>query len=780
MSFGTTDYAPPEDPSLFGVKPEKVSTNEAARILPWFAGTRWMGVTWVGDVFNVRTTDVKREVGKDEKTVGHNYYTSFAALVSNGEVDKITEIKFDDLTVWTGNVNRQENEDFYNITIEGRGIIRIYWGTETQTYDALLGTTTQEHSAYRGQCYIVGVDIFLGFEKTTVMNIQLRLSRVGKPDWIPESKRMIGNDANPMAVLWEWWTDRRFGCARPESKLDLVRLTATANQLYSEGIGISPFITTIDDMNDLLIQLMEHFDGYPTSYSGLLGVELVREITQTVPLLGKNDFLSDPQIDAQSWPETFDETRVKFVDDALDGQDNLAKHHELASFEINKRHNPKDVNRPWVTSFDVAVLIASAIGRVIGIPQATGSVSIRESSSRSIQVGSVFNFVGRDGNIDRMRVTERTEPAPDRANVDITFKSDNGWANSDHYNPAQGSIADTPVFSPSIPFASSLIDAPYAFSDPDLSSLLYLVARGDTYSTKYEAWKSLTETGSYSAASAHREGKLFKHFSLKARLTVAYSSDTLPIDETVGIAFEVLSPDQSIVESEWTLADALEHTLLAFLGEDATEIMSLYNVTRTSSTEFTANVVRGLYDTRRRSHDLNTEFWIQTRLNVEDDPWTPFSESERWYKFQPSFVSSVVPLGDITAQAHTENARALRPIAPANVRGNGDGPYAVWNLGSDVVLTWNNTSRARTIFGLAFSETPPTDLDSVVMELRSYDGVFLYDTLTVSPTGETTTLTNAYLVTQSATFGTQFVLRVYGLRSGRRSLDYTELFVDEA
>lgn len=778
--FGNSNAAPPDDPSLFGVKPEKVSTNESARVLPWFSGTRWMGVTWVGDVFNVQTVSVKKTVGKNKSTVGYNYYPSYAALVCNGLVDSISQIKFDDVVVWTGHVNRQDNEDFVNITIENKGIIRFYWGTETQTYDALLGTTTQEHSPYRGQCYLVGVNIFFGFEKTTAQNIQVRISRVGKPSWIPEEKRMIGHDANPISVLWEWWTDHRFGCARDESTLDIARLSAVSNQLFSEGLGVSPFLTTSDGMKSLLIKLIEHFDGYPTSYGGLFGVELVREVTGTIPVLGKDDFMTDPTIDSQSWPETYDETRVKFVDDALDGQDNLAKHHELASFNINKVHKANDIDRPWVTSFDVAVKIAGAVGRVAGLPQGSGSVTLRQSSATNIRVGSVFILIGRDGSPIQMRVTQRTEPAPDRANIDIEFKTDNGWANSEHFNASQEQIQERPVFSPQVPFAVSLLDAPFAFSDPNLASLIYMVARGDSFSTQYEAWKSDTETGSYTAASDHRGGLLFQHFGIKARLTGAYSKYTLPVDDVTGITFEVLSPDQSILENgEWILADALEHQLLAFVGDQSTEIMSLYNVTRTSSTEFTAKTVRGLADTRRRTHPINTEFWIQLRTDVDDDPWPPLSNEERWYKFQPIFVTSEVALSDIPAQAHTENARALRAIAPANLRSDGDAPNAVWNLGSDLLITWNNTSRARTIFGLPFNERPPTDLESVSIELRSYDGFYLYDTVVVGSPAESTTFTNGYLVTQSALFGTQFSLRIYGVRSRRRSLDYSELFVNK-
>jgi len=117
MSFGGTSNISTPDPRPFGLQTERVSTNESGRVLPWFAGTRWIGVTWVGDVFDVKTTKVTQKVGKKQQTVGYNYFASVAALLCNGVVDKVLRIRFDDEIVWTGPLERGE-ESVVDITIE--------------------------------------------------------------------------------------------------------------------------------------------------------------------------------------------------------------------------------------------------------------------------------------------------------------------------------------------------------------------------------------------------------------------------------------------------------------------------------------------------------------------------------------------------------------------------------------------------------------------------------------------------------------------------------------
>lgn len=776
MSFGTTKSMSPEEPKLFGVQREKVATNEAARVLPWFAGTRWLGLTWVGDAFAVRTEAIRKKVGKKKTTVGHNYYASFAGLMAVARADKVWKIKFNEELVWTGPVTRAD-EDFVSITVETRGVLHIHWGTETQTLHSVLGASGLNHYAYRGQHYLVGEGIFFGADTETAPNIQLQVSRWPRPSWITEEDSVIGGtDANPVAVLWDWWTDKRAGLGRPESRLDVARLTTVAQTLADEGIGVSPLLTSDDDFKTVLLKLFEHVDAFPTSYNGLLGVELVRPVTVAVPSLDDAALMDDAKVTGQTWDDTHDTVRVKFVDDALDGADNAAMHPEPANYAITGRHRALNVERPWFVRQAVAAKVAGALGRVAGVPQMSGSLSARASQVSAILVGSVFELTTRDGQTLRCRCRDRSEPQPGKDDVVIGFEEDRGWSNDpDFYAATADALAEQQVFDPDAAYAARVLDAPYALAQSDISALMFMVARGNSYDTAFDVWKGAAEAGPYESATGHRGGGLFEKWSSAAVLTADYSESTLPVDQVVGIAFDLLSPDATPLAGEWDIGDALNHQLLAFVGPDASEILSLFDVVQVSASGYTAKAVRALYDTRRQTHSAGQELWLQFRSDVESDQWPPAVELARWFRFQPYFSAAPVDFDTLASYPHTESGRNLLPLAPLNLAVDGDMHAAVWNTGSDVVVTWSNTSRARTVFGLDFAAAPATDLTAVSIELRSYDGATLHATVSASPTGESSSaFTNAYLV---ANVNDHFRLRAYGERNGRRSLFYTDVLV---
>jgi hypothetical protein len=73
-------------------------------------------------------------------------------------------------------------------------------------------------------------------------------------------------------------------------------------------------------------------------------------------------------------------------------------------------------------------------------------VVLRESAAAGIEVGSVFDFTTRDGQTLRLRCTGRTDPAPNKRDVEIDFESDRGWANAEYFAPPADEIPDGKYF----------------------------------------------------------------------------------------------------------------------------------------------------------------------------------------------------------------------------------------------------------------------------------------------------------------------------------------------
>src|SRR5436190_22356771 len=103
MSPGKSDQHVPKERHPFGIEPEQTATNERARPVPYFAGTRRLSVTWIGPAYNQRVEEVMEEGGAggkaggkggggDERVIGHNYYANCAALVCLVHVDALQEI----------------------------------------------------------------------------------------------------------------------------------------------------------------------------------------------------------------------------------------------------------------------------------------------------------------------------------------------------------------------------------------------------------------------------------------------------------------------------------------------------------------------------------------------------------------------------------------------------------------------------------------------------------------------------------------------------------------
>lgn len=773
MSFGSSKAALPEKPKLFGAPQEMVDTNEGARVIPFFCGTRWLGVTWLGDAFNVKTTPVKKKVGKKKTIIGYDYYASFAGLIALGPGDLLSEIHFDDDIVWEGSVARGA-ESSVLISVEDRGNLTLQWGTETQTLNSILSASGIDHAAYRGQMVLIGDQILFGQDRTNAPNIKLRLSRFPRPSWLSAATARVGNDVNPVVALWDVWTNKRGGLGRSESLLDITRLQSVATTLKNDGIGISPLLTSEEEMKGFVLKWLEHVDGYPTSYSRKFGVGLVRDGDSSVTL-DYSDFESEPTFSTQLWPDTFSECRVRFKDDELDGLDNSARYQDLANYQITGVRKVVSIDRPWVTSHSVAAKIAAAMGKAAAVPQTTGRGTLRDSQLGSLDVGSVFNFTTRDGKTLRMRITDKTFDGPDSRRVSIAFESDRGWSAAAPYVATPVTIPPTPRYLPSAPSAAELQDAPYALTASGNDSRIFSVARGDRHSTGFDVHRGNASAGPYvSAATDHRSGALFDGFGTKAKLLTAYGAGGPLLDLYTGISFQVLAGDVDLLAEEYLVTDAYNHELLAIFP---TEIMALHTLHKTGAATYTAKTLRGLYDRLRNAHSAGTEFWIHLRTRIPVDPWPPSDQITRYYKFQPTFGPAEVDLSTLNAVSHAGNQRALLPLRVLNLRANGDKASPVWQTGNNVVLTWDNSARERSKLDRAISDVVTTDLTDVKLELRSHNSATLHDTVTTSASSGTYTMTNAYLVSK---VNADFSVRAYGVRNGHVSLEYSSVKVDKA
>jgi hypothetical protein len=760
MSFSSTKHLPTPTQKPFNVDEQRTSTNEQARPVPYFAGITRLAVTFIGEAFKVKSKKVNMRVGKKKETVGYNYFASFAALIAHGPIDRIDAIWMDDELVWEGPLVR--GSDFASITIEGRGNVNLYWGTETQVEDPILATSGTVHPAYRGQAYIVFDQLFFGRDRTNAPNIEVKVGRWPNAAWL-STPNSIEDDVNPVIALWDLWTHPRYGLGLPESRLDMDSLASVGEQLDAEGIGVSPVINRALNFRQFLVQLCECFDAYPTYDSlGRLGLALVREPEGVAVTIDPDDLVDAPTLNPQGWHDTFNETFVRFTDRNHRFEENSVAYRDRGNFQVTQAVLSQTLSRPWITRQEVAQKVANAAGRVSAHPMLSGSMRIRKSSGAGLTVGGTFNLNFPQSGVAGAlcRVERLTLPAPGRAEVTVGFSEDTGFFNAAHY----AAPADAPpvenVFEVQALAHESLIEAPWGIAETTTPFILFLAARGDVVSNGFNLWKQRSNLSYANVGS-------FDSFAQRAHIVAEYPASTLLIDDYLGLEIQFDSLDDEL--DEFTFTDAQENRLLVFVGG---EILSCWNAQLIGVGRYRLWAIRARYDTRRETHMVDTEVWVALRedLAMRSDVMSP---PDKTFKLQPYLLQTEFDLADVDPLPLTLQKRAFLPLPPSNLRVAGDGYNPTYGTGGDIVADWD-------VSWYRSSEEPVTktlvpDIDQTVLEVWTM-GEVLAGTFTFSGASGPKTITNAQLVTELGS-ETDFKLRAWFVRGGYRSINYDEVTV---
>jgi hypothetical protein len=757
-SFGNTRNLPPPKQKPLNVDEERASTNEQARPVPYFAGIARLGVTFLSEAFDVYSTKVQTRVGKKKQTTGYNYFASFAALLSHGPIDRLDRIFYDDELVWEGPLTR--SGDFSDITVPHRGKVRVYWGTESQGVDPILAGDAVDHPAYRGQAYLVFEKLFFGENRTNAPQIEVVAAQWPRPSWLTADEA-IEDDANPVAVLWDLWTNARYGLGLPEDRLNLPQLNAVAEELATEGVGVSPVITRAMSYRQFLIELCECFDGHPTSdHQGRLGLGLVRAPGEVTTALADADLVEPPDFDPQGWPDTFNETYVRFTNRDRKFKEDSVAYRDRGNFQVTQAIRSQILSRPWVTRAAVATKIAWAAGRAAAMPVVTGNLRVRKSKASGLAPGGLFKLsFSQNGIADLVaRVESITHSAPDKSEVSISFREDRGFLNADLALPAgDAPPEDTPIETAPLSH-QAIVELPYALLADNQVRLGVLAARGDSLSTGMNIWVQ-------QASGAYVNFGVTDNFAMRGHLVAEYPAETRLVDEGGRFEIQFDSADRTL-DDELALDDALDNTLLLFAGA---EILSGFDVTLIGTGHYRLSVVRARYDTKRQAHPVGEEVFVIRRADL---PHFLASRSPVNYKLQPFILQHELDLASIAPLPFTLAYRARRPFYPLNLRVNGDGRTPTYGAGAGVSVNWDRTDPRRAVQGPTAVLVPA--IERTVVELLTVGGV-LRETFTYPATGPQT-ITNAQIV---AALGaeTDFVLRAWFEAAGRRSLESDQITV---
>ena len=98
-SLGSKKPAP--EPLPMGTPTHRLSTNESARPVPYFAGRQRFGLSFISEVFEQHAYAVVANFGKKKTLSGYNYFGSLLTLIGSGPIDALHDLRYNGDSVYT-------------------------------------------------------------------------------------------------------------------------------------------------------------------------------------------------------------------------------------------------------------------------------------------------------------------------------------------------------------------------------------------------------------------------------------------------------------------------------------------------------------------------------------------------------------------------------------------------------------------------------------------------------------------------------------------------------
>lgn len=783
MSFGgSTGAVPKKKPSNFAIEEQRTDTVEQARPLPWFCGVVRVGLTWLGQPFNVLAKPITYDTKKQEVIAGYDYYAGAAGLVGVGEVQSLEAVYFDEHLAFEGPI--RNDGDPVEITIEGFGTMKIYWGSDDQTVDGSLAALAtgvvvapnpeENHPAYRGQCYVVFDQLYLGEGRTAFPNVEVVVTRWPQPSWMTAAANVQG-DCNPVAVLWDVLTNPMFGYGLSESRLDTTELDETANTLANECLGISSFSNKEEDGAFIIARICEHINGYvATTSAGKLTLRLIRpESSSGIPHFYEAHLAEAPQFQVEGIQNTINEVRIKFSDRTRRYKESTAVATSYANRELTGEPLILSLDRPWFTRPYAANLTADITLQHESVPSINGTILLREGALSGLEPGGIFRLSYAHAGICNLvcRASQIDYPSPgDAPAVSVSFTSDKGVLSKGFSAPSVPTPNDPVIHEPEPLTNARLIEAPVAYmqfeTSPIRPVIIPLAARSTGVTVGYKVHLQ-QPSGSYVEVSD------VDQFTKYGTLQAAYGISPASIDRTVGMDILLQGPDNTLEYVSW---DNNDDMLFAVIGN---EILHCFEATLISAGRYRVYAFRAQAGTIQESHASGAGIHL---INVRNIPTFQVSGELDLItvKFQP-YVGKGRPidLAEVTPIVLPITDLWARPPRPRDLTAIGDSlpGEGQYTAGDDIILAWspgqivNPSGYFESIENGGVEATAETCLEfwDVALGLR--------DTVTVAAGSATTTISNAafqniFLVGGAGSEPASCTIRAYHRKNGFKSQYY--------
>lgn len=677
-------------------------TATEGRVIPVIWGRvliKGPNIVWYGDfrIVPVWKTVAKNMFSDTEIIAAYRYHIGIQFAICRGPVSLVA-IQVDKEQVWGGgaplsaqSVYSINDPNFFGGTGDGTtgggGLVgggTFYIGSEFQNAGAYLVAQQSSIVAYRGTSYITweGGDIGnaatlrpYAFEVERYPN-QLVVTNAGE--------ERIGNENNPMCVLYEILTNDEWGLSLQSSVINVINLRVLATQLKAEGNGWAFIWDSPKDVIEIIHELERQVDGFLSidPITGEYNFKLMRfDYTPgTLAKLNESNILKFISMSRSAWDDTTNIVRVQFADPRKNYALGFALAQDMANAEVVKSTTAVTMVFPGVKSHTLANEIAWRELRNLSFPIAKWTLELNRESF-SLAVGDVrelnWSSLGISdipiratkidyGNITKGRI--RVEFIQDVFGTEIGVFSDppdTGWV------PAIAGVI-------ALLAADQYMEEAHSMLGGSSNRLLFAASANAAGSPISMRIVTDSRTPPTAFDDTYEEDSPTANFVARGTLTDPYPSDTGVNPETSGIleidpagteALPNLVFDSNIDDMNFITAN-----LALIISANTYEYISFKDVNDLGGNRIRLNTVyRGVLDTYPQSHPSGATIWFMYSN-------TGANESELEYVLDDAVQAKFLPHSgsdDILEAAATAlpevlmNNRQARPPTPSELKMNG-------------------------------------------------------------------------------------------------------------
>lgn len=669
----------------------------------------------------------------DGVVTGHKYRLTSQQAICLGPVNDIREIRFDDILLPADKYTRTETTDYWDYNIDAPdlfggeqqeggvvGLLRIYKGTTTQVPNASMVTLIGSFlPAYRRVCYAVFDNCYIG-TSPRLKAPQFLIECTPNGLALTGNKHLIGarHDINAVCALYELFTNQVWGARLTADEMDLPAWVAAAEVAYTENLGISPMLTSPQDVDAAYANLQQYidctvFDDFAT---GKLTIRLVRESDLSSARALTKSSVKQVSITRVGWSELSNTIKATFTDADRNYQTGgvMARNGVLTRV-LGGATDMEKLDLPAFQRSDLAQRAVETALRSRSYPLSKVELEGDHSLS-SLLPGESFHLTWERPPISAyFRVTRVNVKEISEGSVSINAIEDVFTATENTFTapPASDWVLDTSLPRPIT--TTVLIETPYHLRRNDNRSLLYGALAPSSLHTGF---KASIDGAAFSTATYE-----FMARSTLPAAMVQWSGATISsLTLTMTLPDSVRTP----TAPEYDAGDAL----LLIDGE----LLAYSTVTINGDGTVTfGTITRGCLDTVPAAHASGAQVVVLKTLHLPVNLDATSDASHSVAAISSTLAATQAETSAVSRSMTTTN-RAARPIPPGAVTIGG----VLWGAGphtAPVTVAWEPRTRLATqvIGQTATGQTPESSTD-YVLKVYAADGTTLLETIETSST----------------------------------------------